>query len=93
MRRSGKTTRLVDYMVQHLFDKGEVVIPLRGWNGNKPNNFFDLNSFDQDSLDKIGHVQRNLSKVLKKRLDIEHPGFFECKSGSSEITFTLKSES
>lgn len=102
MRRSGKTTRLIDQAVQHLFDKGRVVVPISGLDnvdrsirGDDPSTdiFFDPDSFNYEEMRSRPIAQRDFAYRLKSRLEIEHPGCFNTQKTGSEITFTLKSES
>lgn len=74
MRKTGKTTRLVDEAIQKLFNEGVVRIPKT-----------TLNNFDRGydvefiksmvSEDNLQH-NKHLISVLQRRLSIEHSDLF-----------------
>lgn len=79
MRRSGKTTRLIDKAVQHLFEKGSIQILLNNeiFNEDITNKMTDeekANHFefvDQDAA-KGNYAQRDFLDRFSNRLLYEH---------------------
>ncbi len=87
MRRTGKTTRLIDGAVQALFDNGKIIVPTRNqvfdsydkWKrGLSSEQINDLAFIDPDISD-ANEAQSFFLKSLRRRLNIEHPGAFEEK--------------
>lgn len=68
MRRSGRTTRIVDAAVQTLFERGEVTI--------NDHHYGDYNNLDSNAHDK---ANKHAFKILLRRLDMEHGDFSNFK--------------
>ncbi|MBB1150266.1 hypothetical protein H4K35_09010 [Myroides sp. NP-2] len=75
MRRSGRTTRIVDEAIQQLFTKGSIYVPtkthleenLKDTRSVKKN----MNYIVDPDWDK-GYAQRDLFSRILKRLELEH---------------------
>lgn len=80
MRRSGKTTRLVDAAIQALFERGELHL---SENHNVKTDFLDQDSTPQN------RAQREFVDRLMKRLFMEHEGSFVKKRKANFIHITL----
>lgn len=89
MRRSGKTTRLVDKAVQLLFEDGNVFIPQAGFLERRDN----LGGYTKEQIEKMrwmvddyegkqsNKMQSRLRQILIKRLQSEHQGQFVEEKG------------
>lgn len=82
MRRSGKTTRLIDTAIQALFERGELHLSL---NDNVKSDFLDPDSR------KGNKAQRDFVDRLIKRLSIEHSGSYQTIKQGDFVLITLKS--
>ena len=82
MRRSGKTTRLIDEAIQELFKKGELKLSL---NYNVKSDFLDRDSTSEN------RAQRDFVDRLIQRLSIEHRNCCETRKQTDFVIITLKS--
>lgn len=81
MRRSGKTTRLVDEAVQHLFKEGSIRILLNHeifnphfFDGYSKKQIEDLQKFIDEDVREGNCAQLYFLKTLTYRLKYEHNG-------------------
>jgi hypothetical protein len=81
MRRTGKTTRLIDAAIQSLFEKKELRLSL--------NHDVKSDFLDQDSTPG-NQAQRNFVERLVKRLSTEHSYCCEIKKQGNLVFITLK---
>ncbi|RDY58019.1 hypothetical protein [Flagellimonas nanhaiensis] len=81
MRRTGKTTRLVDLAIQTLFEKGEIFIADMKWIESERRGFTSDEIADRDKfideIDASQRIQNHLMSRILKRLESEHHGQFE----------------
>lgn len=74
MRKSGKTTLIIDSAIQKLFSEGVIYVPTKHEliNGSKSNYNFIKWIIDPDW--NLGSAQNDLLRRLTNRLNTEHPG-------------------
>jgi hypothetical protein len=91
MRRSGKTTRLIDEAVQALFNEGEIIIPDGRWINDEHKRGFSIqqidkiNRFIDDVYSPNGESQERFKRLLIRRLSIEHQDAFEVKGNTIKL--------
>ena len=102
MRRSGRTTRLVDQAVQILFTEGEIFIPMGSWIERMAENMVTLSKEEFVKscrfIDWVGEstssmTQLHLAKTIQRRLDLEHQYQYEATKSLKGIWIKLKTES
>ena len=82
MRRTGKTTRLIDAAVQTLFTTGFIYIPTKSQLLNKVNplkRIMRVKNINDSQVFYDLDEQNHFYKCLKRRLYTEHHGSFEEK--------------
>lgn len=92
MRRSGKTTRLIDKAIQTLFESGMIFIPTwysmnqykRGKRAIKIPTFIDVDAH------YANFAQENFSNRLLKRLEYEHTDTYTLNGDQSGIIIKAK---
>lgn len=76
MRRSGKTTRLIDTAIQLLFLKGEIKVPFVIPDKNPGFEVVEIDNipylFDPDCSVNFLGVQRDFALRLVRRINLEH---------------------
>ena len=83
MRRTGKTTRLVDFLVQELFTKGEISVSQFHSDAGE--------YIDPDSRDN-NRAQSYLLRRFIDRLNLEHYGSFETEVKKDHFIFKVKGD-
>lgn len=94
MRASGKTTKLVDAAIQHLFKEGSIRILLNHeiyddnfFRGYSEKQIEDFKKFIDPDTDRNNKAQREFLKRLTNRLLNEHRGYVEMVN---QTTFIVK---
>ena len=70
MRRSGKTTRLVDYAIQSLFSTGYIKVP--SIHELKEGLYRESNIIVDEDAGVGDNIQKHLFDVIMCRLEVEH---------------------
>lgn len=91
MRRSGKTTRLIDKSIQYLFEKGQLYLfkkhAIRKTHSEIPDEEIVFIDPDHRS-DNL--AQNDFVKRVLKRIDSEHSGSVNIKSNQDYIHIKIK---
>ena len=100
MRRTGKTTRLVNEAIEYIFKNGELVVfnqhqinkfEKEGARG-QTKEFVDcaMRFIDVDSNTRAPSIQQYFIDKLRSRLEIEHQGSFEVDEFSNATRFKVR---
>ena len=81
MRRTGKTTRFIDFLVQELFTKGELKLP---------QHHSDIAEYVDTDSSRGNLAQSNLLGRFIDRLNLEHYGRFSYKVIKGYIIFKVE---
>jgi len=96
MRRSGKTTRLIDTAVNLLFTKGEIRVPFVIADANHGFEIVETDGipylFDPDCPVNFLGVQRDFATRLVRRLNLEHPHQIIVDNQNQFLKISLKDE-
>ena len=79
MRRSGKTTRMVDEAIQHLFNNKNINLHLT---------ILSKSDFVDVDAERHNLAQKYFIDMLIKRLENEHPGAFKIDKNKGSISIT-----
>ena len=79
MRRSGKTTRMVDEAIQHLFNNKNINLHLT---------IFGKSDFVDVDAERHNLAQKYFIDMLIKRLENEHRGAFKIDKNKDSISIT-----
>lgn len=89
MRRTGKTTRLIDEAIQTLFNDGIICVPKAPIYSEKINHK-RVKVFIDPNHSNMNHAQDYFRARLRRRLEIEHEGCFVITGDNVKIIPSLK---
>lgn len=98
MRRSGKTTKIIDAAIQQLFTEGEIWIPSKY--KIRSVDVYDVKHFEFNEEYKVkavidedwnkGYAQEDLSERIIRRIDLEHKYQYEIEKQIGLVKIKLK---